>query len=272
MAQPIVSIITPFKNAETFIPGFIENLQQQTLHNWTAILVDDHSSDNGFRLLQQLTSADHRFLIITNPHRSLIPGPASARNLALDLVQTPLIAFCDIDDLWHPDKLRIQTQYHLSNHLDISVSHYCRFSTPIRYEQEHCVIRPPRISSLKKLLVRNYIPMLTVIASSRLLKGHYFLEINHEDFYYWISLYTKVPTLKYACIEQVLAFYRVHDQNISGNKIMMPLWTYQVYRRLAYGRLHSLFLLALWLNSHLYSLVLRRCHQNRYVYSRSELL
>ena len=35
-------------------------------------------------------------------------GPGAARNVGILAARAPLIAFCDADDLWHPDKLARQ--------------------------------------------------------------------------------------------------------------------------------------------------------------------
>lgn len=255
MKVPEISIITPFQNAEHFIPGFIECLRQQTFTNWIAILVDDHSTDNGLQLLRKITHGDDRFLVLSNPHQGIIRGPALARNIALSYVQTKLITFCDIDDLWHPEKLSLQRDFHISHQLDLSVTYYCRFTDQLHQGGAYHVTRPPQISSIQSLLARNYIPMLTVMVSSSLLQNHYFLDMNHEDFHYWISLYKKNPHLRYGCLKKVLAFYRVHENNLSGNKLMMLFWTYLVYRRLSYNRAYSLYLVGRWLISHILELI-----------------
>ena len=250
MSQPIVSIITPFKNAKTFIPGFISCLKAQTFTDWIAIMVDDHSSDDGVQLVQDLTFGDSRFLILINPSQQIIPGPASARNHALRQVKTQLIAFCDVDDLWHPYKLSNHVAFHLDRSLDLSVTAYCRFRATNQPNSYNNIICPPSHLLLRDLLIKNHLPMLSVLVCSSLISGRYFLETNHEDFYYWLSLFVDKSDIRYGCIKQVLAFYRLHDKNISGNKILMPLWTYKVYRQLSLSRYKSLKLLMNWMLAH----------------------
>jgi hypothetical protein len=55
--------------------------------------------------LVRLGTARCRIRVLANTHA---PGLAGARNTALDVVRGDYVATCDDDDLWHPDKLRIQ--------------------------------------------------------------------------------------------------------------------------------------------------------------------
>lgn len=126
-SEPLVDIITPFKNASKFIPDYINSLKSQTFSNWRSILVNDASTDNSLILLRELCSSDARFIILDLSSGQHIPGPAYPRNHALKLSDAPYIAFHDIDDIWHPNKLEYQLQFHSELSLDISVTAYAKF-------------------------------------------------------------------------------------------------------------------------------------------------
>ena len=266
-----ISIITPYKNAEPFLCRFVASLQSQTLTDWVCIMVNDGSTDNGPQILPQFVSDDPRFLLLTNNYPKSWPGPASARNCALSYVQTPLVAFCDIDDLWHPEKLERQINFHRVNGLDLSVTAYGRFFSDQYLLPVHSFDCPPATVSLNKLRGRNPIPMLTVVISSDLACMG-FSEVAHEDFLYWLKMFQARPDLRYGCLPIVLAFYCIHSSNLSGSKIFMPGWTYRVFRKSGRSRISSIALLFLWMNSHLCSLTKRIFTRTRISFSISELL
>lgn len=99
--MPRFSILIPCFNAETMLEQTVKSLQAQTLTDWECLLIDDGSTDGTQRIMEQAIAADPRFRMRANPGK----GPSDARNLALSDTRAPLIAFCDADDLWVPEKL-----------------------------------------------------------------------------------------------------------------------------------------------------------------------
>ena len=266
----IVTIITPMYNATSYIPEYIHSIKSQTFSSWKCIIVDDSSTDQSLQLAFDLTYADQRFQVLSNPHSNdRRAGPSSARNLAISLVQTQLIAFCDIDDLWHPQKLELQVHYHLQNGLDLSVSAYASFnSSPL--QPLLSIIKPISSLTLARLLTRNTIPMLTVILSSKLALNN-FTPIKHEDYLYWLKIFKGNNDLKYGFLPLLLAFYRVHPHSISSNKLAMPIWTYSVYKQFGLSTPESLLTLLKWSISHA-SLIFSRFVSQSSFYSVNDLM
>ena len=243
--KPVISIVTPYRNAEPFIAGFVCSMRSQILTEWVCIMVDDGSTDNGPHKLHDLVKTDQRFQLKKNTFTKSWPGPASARNCGLSYVQTELIAFCDIDDRWHPQKLSKQINYHTRNNLDISVSAYARFYTTSFGNYINKIVCPPPTLSFDDLLKANHIPMLTVVLSSKLIINP-FKNIAHEDYAFWIDNFSLQSPIRYGCLNYVLAYYQIHDQNLSGKKTRMPFWIYSVYKSCGYSSLRSLKLLSAW--------------------------
>ena len=213
-------------------------------------MVDDGSSDGGPDLLGDLVADDHRFLLISNINEKLGPGPASARNCALGLVNTDYVAFCDVDDLWHPDKLLHQLKFHRSNNLDLSVSAYARFIDGQLDQPPQRIVCPPDKLVLRDLFGHNPIPMLTVILSADLARTG-FSEVAHEDFLFWLELFRAHPSIRYGCLREILAFYCIHSNSFSSHKPVMPLWAYRVFRNSGQARCRSAYFLVLWGMDHL---------------------
>jgi glycosyltransferase involved in cell wall biosynthesis len=124
-----ITVITPFRDAETYLPGVVANLRRQTFQGWHCLLVDHSSMDQGRAVAEDLIGADPRFRLISVPGRFGFDRqlPAIPRNRALSEVETSLVAFLDVDDLWHPLKLERQLSFHRAHRLELSVTSYCCF-------------------------------------------------------------------------------------------------------------------------------------------------
>lgn len=241
VSSPLISVITPYRNSESFLPHLAANLQAQTYTHWECLLVNHASTDQGPALARQLAIADSRFrpLEIQDPR----PFPALPRNAALDKAKGELICFLDVDDLWHPEKLERQLEFHSKNQLDFSVTQYGRFrpeaeeTTDFGALPKHWRVRkPPAAMTLRKLLQANSIPMLTVMIKRDLLfslsksKNWPFSLIRHEDYLLWLTLWKERPELTYGCLNETLAFHKRHANNLTGSRWRMIGWSYQVYR------------------------------------------
>lgn len=99
----IVSIILPIYNMERFLPNSLDSILQQTYPYWEAICVNDGSTDDTLKILQQYAARDSRFKIINKTNG----GVASARNAGLDAATGAYISFLDPDDMFYPQFLDI---------------------------------------------------------------------------------------------------------------------------------------------------------------------
>ena len=269
--KPLVSVITPYRNAKRFLPAFVDSLQRQTAQDWTCIMVDDGSSDGGPAFLAELVADDPRFQLRINTNPKHWPGPASARNLALAHVKTDYVAFCDVDDLWHPEKLRRQLDFHITNHLELSVSAYARFQNGCLNSAPRRIVCPPETLELADLFGRNPIPMLTVVLDTELTRAG-FAQVPHEDFLFWLNLFRARSRLRYGCLPEVLSFYRIHPASVSSRKLVVPFWSYFVFRNAGLTRLRSLIYLLSWFFDHIYERVLVRFRGNHIKASTADLL
>jgi glycosyltransferase involved in cell wall biosynthesis len=108
MQQPLVSIVIPCWNAETFVGEAIKSALDQTYTNVEVIVVDDGSTDCS---LQVIESFGKRIRFETGPNR----GACAARNRGVVLARGELIQFLDADDLLHRTKLEEQVPVSLAS-------------------------------------------------------------------------------------------------------------------------------------------------------------
>lgn len=108
MQNPLISILTPFKNTEAFLKSCIESILKQSYTNWELLIVDDGSADSSYSIVEAYAQHDKRIKLLKNSGYGII----DALKLAFKNSQGELITRMDSDDVMHTDKLQI-----LSNNL-----------------------------------------------------------------------------------------------------------------------------------------------------------
>lgn len=99
--QSIVSVIIPVYNCASELKRSIGSIIQQTMTEWTAICIDDGSTDGSGKLLDEYAALDSRIIVIHKENG----GAASARNRGLEVAQTEYIVMLDADDEWDRESL-----------------------------------------------------------------------------------------------------------------------------------------------------------------------
>jgi hypothetical protein len=82
----------------------LQSLREQTDERWLCVVSDDCSSPERFGQMQALIAGDERFAV-SRSERRLGFYRNFERALRLAPAEAQLIALCDQDDRWHPDKL-----------------------------------------------------------------------------------------------------------------------------------------------------------------------
>ena len=98
---PLVSVIVPVYNAETFIAKTLASVIAQTHRRLEILVVDDGSSDRTPSIVRAMAQQDRRIKLFKQANA----GVAAARNTAIEKAQGEYIAPIDADDLWHPETL-----------------------------------------------------------------------------------------------------------------------------------------------------------------------
>ena len=94
------SIILPTYNRCYTIWQAIESVISQTYPFWELIIIDDGSSDETEKLVQQFTDPRIRYFKLSKNQ-----GPANARNFGLAKSTNDYIAYIDSDNQWYKDYL-----------------------------------------------------------------------------------------------------------------------------------------------------------------------
>ncbi|MEJ2113725.1 MAG: glycosyltransferase family 2 protein [Flavobacteriaceae bacterium] len=123
MQEPLVSILTPFKNTEAFLTDCINSVINQTYTNWEMILVDDFSTDGSYPLVNEFAKKESRIKLLKNQQKGII----GALQLAFKQSEGTFITRMDSDDLMHQQKVEVlvnNLMKHGNNHVSIGLVRY----------------------------------------------------------------------------------------------------------------------------------------------------
>jgi len=222
--NPSISVIIPTYNRGALIDKTVQTVLSQDLpaEEVELIIVDDGSTDNTWEVLQSLYSENPQIRLFT----ILNGGVANARNFGLKEARGEFVAYLDHDDLWLPDKLRLQRAKMLKNP-NIGLV-YCNWlavneqGEPMKHALQlthHYWWRPKQGNAFPWILMphifeflRNPISSMTFpLMRTKMIRemgGFDVQTVPSDDWDLWIRL-SKVT--RFAYVPKVLAHYVHHD-------------------------------------------------------------
>lgn len=208
---PAVSIVLATYNGEKYLAQQLESLFQQTYSNIEIIAVDDCSSDRTMEILEEFSTKHLNMKVYVN---EVNLGFIKNFEKGCSLSTGDLMAFCDQDDYWVPEKIEKMAAA-IGEHAII----YCDSLVC----DDELLSKGVRISDLVNFKSWNNCLQLTVFcriyAHAMLFKrtlfnaAFPFLEVIPPD--WWLPyLSTFASGMKY--LPEPLVLYRQHAENVSG--------------------------------------------------------
>jgi len=214
--KPLISVIMPAYNCESYITQAIDSILNQTHQNLELLIIDDGSTDNTWDTIN--TYSDERIKATRNP---INLGYLKTSNKIFDICRGKYIAFQDADDWSHPTRLELQIEL-LTKKQDLA---FCGtgctkffddgFKTKAKYPQSTRAIKVALSLGITSLFCGSSIVMRSSILKKL---GHYrefFDRIGAED----IDWYLRGLELGRAeNIQENLYYYRQHNTSISASR------------------------------------------------------
>jgi glycosyltransferase involved in cell wall biosynthesis len=102
----IAICLATFNPDEARLRTQIDSLRAQTDEEWICLISDDCSEQERYEQIVRMVAGDPRFVVSRSEQNR---GPYRNFERALEMVplEADLVALCDQDDRWHPDKLRV---------------------------------------------------------------------------------------------------------------------------------------------------------------------
>lgn len=99
--ESLISIIMPCKNAASFLKECLDSVIAQGWSDWELIIIDDSSTDDSLKILNEYAISDNRISVHKNKGNGIIP----ALEMAYSLAKGEWIHRMDADDIMPPSKL-----------------------------------------------------------------------------------------------------------------------------------------------------------------------
>lgn len=115
--NPLVSIVVPVYNVETYLDACVSSLVEQDLKDIEILLVDDGSTDASSRLCDAWAQRDDRIKVIHKENGGL----SDARNVGVTAACAPYVGFVDSDDRVTPTMYQVLYENLKREQADISI-------------------------------------------------------------------------------------------------------------------------------------------------------
>ena len=119
-AEPKISVIIPIYNTAEYLPRCLDSILHNTYQNLEVICIDDGSTDNSLKILEQYAAEDSRIVAVNQENA----GVSAARNTGLDRATGDFIAFIDSDDWVHPQYFEILMHFMFKTNTNVVACNY----------------------------------------------------------------------------------------------------------------------------------------------------
>ena len=94
--EPKISIITPIYNKGKTVTRYLRSIQNQPFEDLEIIFIDDRSTDNTLKIIEELQEQDERIILIKNKKRQ---GTLRSRKIGVYKSKGEFLLFVDPDDM-----------------------------------------------------------------------------------------------------------------------------------------------------------------------------
>ncbi|KUH59428.1 hypothetical protein AUL39_03710 [Tractidigestivibacter scatoligenes] len=104
--QPLVSVLVPIYNVETYLEQCLSSLAAQTLKDIEVICINDGSTDSSPAIIRSFMNRDPRFHLVDKENS----GYGDSMNRGLDAARGKYVAILESDDFMEPDGLEYMVE------------------------------------------------------------------------------------------------------------------------------------------------------------------
>ena len=228
--SPLVSVIITTFNRSKYLEECLDSIVNQTYRNIEVLVIDDGSEHEISIVNKNLCSSYLKCIYFYKKNT----GQPDSRNYGIQRSKGSYIAFCDDDDYWVIDKLEKQVNV-LENNIEYglvtgSIEYVNSDGTKTGNLKTHKGHNHGYI--FKDLLIKNRTDSITPLLRREIFKKIGYFNTNFtiaEDWEFWrrVSYY-----YKFYFIDEVMAYVRLHDKNMSLSRKETVLERYKLYRKL----------------------------------------
>lgn len=128
--QPLISVIVPVYNGETYLANCIESIEKQSYKPLEVIIVNDGSTDQTGEVCQALTEKYDNIRLISLPDL----GVSAARNAGMKEAKGDYLTFVDADDRIRPPMLQMLYEMLAQTHSQVVGCTFAKWQTQRGWE------------------------------------------------------------------------------------------------------------------------------------------
>lgn len=235
----LISIIIPYHKKKEYFATTINSIKSQTFKNFEVILIyDDTNLDELSFVKNQLKKIKKKKLI----KNKKILGPGLSRNKGIKISKGKFLAFCDADDIWLKNKLKIQLNFMKKNKLNFSHSSYNIIDSSNnkigKFEINSKI-------SYNDLIQSCDIGLSTVIFDKKLFSNkNKFCELKtKEDYFLWLNIIKDIKFIH--GINKTLVSWRYTKGSLSDSLFQKLTDAYKLYHyHKKFSNIRSVFYVA----------------------------
>lgn len=214
--RPLVSVVLPVYNAEKYVEASIHSLLRQTYDNLEIIVVDDGSTDQSSKLIQDFAAASRQVRYLRKENSGIV----DALNLGLSHATGEFIARQDADDISMPNRIERQLTY-LYQHPECVAVSSGFFDIDADGEltgARHIPHDPEKADYTSYPASEPYLAHPFLMMRTETMRKFGYRHVHHaEDAdLYWRAQKTGVLFNMPEC----LGFYRKHADSVSGRSVI----------------------------------------------------
>ena len=220
-----VSVIIPVYNTEKYLAEAINSIINQTLREIEVIVVNDGSTDNSAKILEEFAQKDSRIKILTHDKNK---GLSEARNTGMKEIRGEYLYFFDSDDILELDCLELCYEKSKADNLDFLFFDAMTFYD--KYDKSDLKLNYQRTMGLE-LKVYTGVEILEILLKKEtykdpvwlnFIKTSYLTKLNlsfvpriyHEDVLFTLQLY--IQAIRVGFISRSFFHRRMRGNSIMG--------------------------------------------------------
>jgi teichuronic acid biosynthesis glycosyltransferase TuaG len=244
---PYVSIIIGYHKKKIFFKKTIQSILKQTYQNFEIIVIYDDQDLSELNFVKNILKKKLKSKIIINKKNI---GAGFSRNKGIHEARGKYVAFCDADDLWHKDKLKIQIHFMEEKKINFSHTSYKVINNKEKILGKFNILN--RLD-YKTLLKSCDIATSSVMIKKNFINNKYFFSrsVTKEDYFLWLKIIKKEKYL-YG-IDNCLLMWRSTKNSLSDSIFQKLTDAFKLYN--THEKYNSIFSLYYVIRLSFYALI-----------------
>ena len=251
--KPEVSIVMNCHNGEKYLVEAINSILKQTFKNWELIFWNNSSNDKSEEIFKSYK--DKRLRYFYTPKKVSL---YVSRNAAVKKARGKFIAFLDVDDIWLPNKLKLQLKKFKDKEVGLVYGKLIKFNKRSFFRKRQFITEKdlPEGYITKELLESYPVHLVTIMIRKEFIKNKkeiFKVKYNYLgdlDFVLRFSL-----KYKFAAVQECVAIYRQHDnqmqiKNFKTKSLQFSRWYKEITSKRIFGSVENYKLFTEWERFH----------------------